>query len=209
MSVIKLDSLRWKGANTYMHSYVHTDGPVSVPSVRRLDHIVIPQHTHTHTHTHNKNQVPFFATLFSTGHRFSLLRSLSYWSKRLSLAFVGLLKPVPRIERPETWASKNAMLAAMAFMLAATAHGLTTCPMEGFDARRVRRVLNIPGRYALPVVISLGYEASPAEAAGQGGHAVSSQQPPSSLRFDLSEVAHEDRFGAPWPVAVAVAGASV
>jgi nitroreductase len=149
--------------------------------------------------------VPFFATLFSTGHRFSLIRCLSYWSKRLSLAFVGLLKPVPRIERPETWASKNAMLAAMSFMLAATAHGLTTCPMEGFDARRVRRVLKIPRRYALPVVISLGYEASPAEAAGQGTRAVSSKQPPSSLRFGLEEVVHEDRYGAPWPVA---AGAS-
>lgn len=143
--------------------------------------------------------MPFFATLFSTGHRFFPVRFLSYWSKRLALALVGLLKPVPRIERPETWASKNAMLAAMSFMLAATAHGLSTCPMEGFDAARVRRVLKIPRRYALPVLISLGYEASPAEAAVQEGHAVSSAHAPASLRFGLGEVAHVDRFGNPWP----------
>lgn len=143
--------------------------------------------------------MPFFATLFSTGHRFWPLRWLSYWSKRIALSLVGLLKPVPRIERPETWAAKNAMLAAMSFMLAATAHGLSTCPMEGFDARRVRKILRIPRRYALPVVICLGYEASPAEAAVQEGHAVSSKHAPSSLRFGLEEVAHEDRFGRPWP----------
>jgi nitroreductase len=146
------------------------------------------------------DQVPFFATLFSTGHRFALIRWLAYWGKRLTLSLTGLLKPVPRIERPETWASKNTMLAAMAFMLAATAHGLSTCPMEGFDARRVRRVLRIPRRYALPVLISLGYEASPAEAAGKEGHGVSSDPAPASLRFGLNEVVHEDRFGSPWPV---------
>lgn len=160
-----------------------------------------PQPTHP-TNPPNQpqpNQVPFFATLFSSGHRFALLRWLAYWSKRLTLALVGLLKPVPRLERPETWACKNAMLAAMSLMLAATAHGLSTCPMEGFDALRVRKILGIPPRYALPVVISLGYEASPAEAAGQGAHAVSSAGARASARFALGEVVHEDRFGSPWP----------
>lgn len=140
--------------------------------------------------------MPFFATLFSSGYRFPIIRWLAYWTKRLTLSCVGLLQPVPRVERPETWASKNAMLAAMSFMLAATAHGLSTCPMEGFDAARVRRILRIPGRYALPVVISLGYEASPTEQAQEGKLSVSSP------RFPLDEVAHEDSFGKPWPAAV-------
>lgn len=148
-------------------------------------------------------QVPFFATLFSTGYRFALVRWLAYWSKRLALALVGLAKPVPRIERPETWASKNAMLAAMSFMLAATAHGLSTCPMEGFDAARARKILRIPRRYALPVIVSLGYEATPAEQAAAGQAVSSSAQAPSSPRFALGEVAHEDRFGTPWPGAAA------
>lgn len=32
------------------------------------------------------------------------------------------------------------------YMLAASSHGLHTCPMEGFDGRRVKAVLNIPDR---------------------------------------------------------------
>jgi nitroreductase len=31
-------------------------------------------------------------------------------------------------------------------MLAASSHGLHTCPMEGFDGRRIKGVLNIPDR---------------------------------------------------------------
>ena len=34
--------------------------------------------------------------------------------------------------------------AAMVFMLAAHAEGLGTCPMEGFDESRVKRLLRLP-----------------------------------------------------------------
>ncbi len=91
-------------------------------------------------------QVPFFGALFSTGYRFALVRWAVYWGKRIAMSLLGIFKAVPRFERPETWAAKNTMLAAMTFMHAASAHGLTTCPMEGFDAWRLRRVLRLPSR---------------------------------------------------------------
>ena len=45
-------------------------------------------------------------------------------------------------------------------MYAAEAHDVNTCPMEGFDDTRVRRALDIPDRYSVPVVIAAGYAAS-------------------------------------------------
>ena len=121
----------------------------------------------------------------------------------MAMNVVGVFKAVPRFERPETWAAKNTMLAAMTFMLAASSHGLTTCPMEGFDARRLRRLLKLPSRYEVPVVICVGYAATPAEEAAQEGkeghaHAVSSKQALASLRFNVEEVVCEETYGRPW-----------
>lgn len=56
------------------------------------------------------------------------------------------------------WSYKNTALAAATYMLAATAHGLTTAPMEGFDERRLCSALDIDqARYSIPLVISTGY----------------------------------------------------
>ena len=49
------------------------------------------------------------------------------------------------------------MLAAQTYLLAATAHGLATAPMEGFDAARLRAYLDVPARYALPLVVAARY----------------------------------------------------
>ncbi len=50
----------------------------------------------------------------------------------------------------------------------------------------------------MPVVISLGYEATPAEAAAKEGHAVSSKHEPASLRFGLEEVVCDGEYGKEW-----------
>jgi len=63
---------------------------------------------------------------------------------------------------PEAWAFKQTMTAAQTFMLAATAHGLATNPMEGFRSiQAVRDAVGLPSRYGVPVVVSLGYEKAP------------------------------------------------
>lgn len=54
------------------------------------------------------------------------------------------------------------MLLLQELLLAATAQGLASCPMEGFDMRRLRKAFRLPLRYSVPIVVSIGY-ASEAE----------------------------------------------
>jgi nitroreductase len=65
---------------------------------------------------------------------------------------------LPAIHR-RFWLAKQVSLSAMVFMLAATAAGLGTCPMEGFDEARVKKILKIPSYMVVVVVIPVGYSA--------------------------------------------------
>ncbi len=57
---------------------------------------------------------------------------------------------------------KSTALAAQTFMLSMQAEGYGTCPMEGFDEKRLKRFLNLPGRSEINMVIATG----PADEAG-------------------------------------------
>jgi nitroreductase len=65
---------------------------------------------------------------------------------------------VPSLATSDTWASKNTMLVAMTYMLACTSKGLKTTPMEGYNVGGIRKVLNIPRRYSIPLIVSTGLE---------------------------------------------------
>lgn len=54
------------------------------------------------------------------------------------------------------WAMRSAIYAAQTILLAAAARGLDTCPMEGFDGRRVARLLGLPRGTIVPIVIAIG-----------------------------------------------------
>lgn len=54
------------------------------------------------------------------------------------------------------WAHKSVALAAQTFMLAARAHNLDSCPMEGFDSWRVKRILNLPSDAEISMVVAVG-----------------------------------------------------
>ena len=51
---------------------------------------------------------------------------------------------------------KTCALAAQTFMLAMANEGYDTCPMEGFDGRRVKRLLNLPWGSEVNMVVSCG-----------------------------------------------------
>jgi nitroreductase len=76
--------------------------------------------------------------------------------KRQLVRLLALRKPLMR--RPNSraemrlWATKSTALAAQNLMLAFHSHGYATCPMEGFDEVRLRRVLEIPRR-AIPIML--------------------------------------------------------
>ncbi len=77
------------------------------------------------------------------------------------------------------WLTKQVMLAAMNFMLAAEAAGLATVPMEGFDERRVKRLLHIPRSHSVAVVVPVGYAAD---------------ENLEKTRLPLEEMLHRDRW---------------
>jgi nitroreductase len=54
------------------------------------------------------------------------------------------------------WAVKTAALACENFMLAITAHGFDSCPMEGVDEPRVKQLLGLPHSAKIVMVIAAG-----------------------------------------------------
>jgi len=55
------------------------------------------------------------------------------------------------------WATKSTSLACQNLMIAAEALGVNTCPMEGFDGRRLSRYLGLSHRYhEIVMVIAIG-----------------------------------------------------
>ena len=82
--------------------------------------------------------------------------------KSILVPIVGLCRPVPRgpFSTPALKATlgKTVALACENFMLAITAQGYSTCPMEGFDEQRVKKILGLGGSSAIVMVISVGKE---------------------------------------------------
>ncbi|WP_413560446.1 nitroreductase family protein [Bdellovibrio sp. HCB209] len=80
--------------------------------------------------------------------------------KWLVFNIMGLIKPVVR----KPWSSrdisevavKSTALASENFMLAISAQGYDTCPMEGFDERRVKKILKLSCRASVVMIISVG-----------------------------------------------------
>lgn len=84
--------------------------------------------------------------------------------KWLLLRCLGLLKILPTMPTSHrsllAWATKGTALACENLMLAAESLGLNTCPMEGFDGRRLGNYLGISPRYQeVVMVIAIGKKA--------------------------------------------------
>ncbi|CAM9616606.1 unnamed protein product [Scytosiphon promiscuus] len=129
-------------------------------------------------------KVPLYLSVFSTGHN-RFLRFPLFVLKKLAFAVVRRLgKGMPTVSGAETWAFKNTMLAVQELLLAATSNGLASCPMEGFDMRRMRKALRIPPRYSVPIVVSLGYPSD-------------TERDFKTRRFPPEQVLHREEFGNP------------
>lgn len=80
--------------------------------------------------------------------------------KWLALNVIGLFRPVPRgpCFKSEQFEiiSKSAALACENIMLAAAAQGYDSCPMEGFDEKRVKKLLGLNRHCHVVMVISIG-----------------------------------------------------
>lgn len=83
------------------------------------------------------------------------------WSllKKAISFFVGLRRPMIReVGETEVRISvhKSAALASMTFMLGMKAAGYDTCPMEGFDSKRVKKLLNLNSASEICMIIGCG-----------------------------------------------------
>ncbi|SIN65109.1 nitroreductase family protein [Algoriphagus halophilus] len=79
--------------------------------------------------------------------------------KKIIAWWVGLRRPMVR-EVSETdvriSVHKSAALASMTFMLGMKASGYDTCPMEGYDSKRVSNLLNLPKGSEICMIIGCG-----------------------------------------------------
>ncbi len=81
------------------------------------------------------------------------------WIKFLSFQVAGLFRPIYRQVRHSDLrvvAHKSAALAAQNFMISMAAIGYDTCPMEGSDTLRVKRILKLPHGAEINMVLGCG-----------------------------------------------------
>lgn len=79
--------------------------------------------------------------------------------RRAICFFAGLRKPFMRFggkADQRVTVHKSCALAAQTFMLSIAAEGFESCPMEGFDQKRVKKALNLPRGAEINMIISVG-----------------------------------------------------
>jgi len=85
---------------------------------------------------------------------FGVAKRVLFWL--LNLWRISGMPPLSRQDIFK-WAARSASLACQNLMLAAEALGFNTCPMEGFDRRRLSRYLGLSARYhEIVMVIAIG-----------------------------------------------------
>ena len=81
------------------------------------------------------------------------------WIKYFVFQIIGIFKPIYRQTRLSDMrivAHKSAGLAAQNFMISMAAIGYDTCPMEGSDTLRVKKILKLPRGAEINMVIGCG-----------------------------------------------------
>lgn len=79
--------------------------------------------------------------------------------RKLIVFFMGMFRPVVREvseTQMRTVVHKSCALAAQTFMLAMAEKGYDTCPMEGFDSKKVKKLLQLPRGTDINMIISCG-----------------------------------------------------
>jgi nitroreductase len=101
--------------------------------------------------------------------------------------FTQWFYPLPTLASSETWSSKQALMVAMTYMLACSSRGLASIPMEGIYASGLRRVLKIPSRYAIPLIVCTGTALHEDK--------VRRMKMAASRRYPMNKVVYENSFG--------------
>ena len=100
-------------------------------------------------------------TTCSRSSPFTYSRGLGLWGliRKGLVQITGLFRPVPRqMSEGDLTAiqHKSCALVAQTFMLAMSSEGYDTCPLEGIDTLRVRRLLGLPRGTKINMIVSCG-----------------------------------------------------
>ncbi|WP_408098790.1 nitroreductase family protein [Peredibacter sp. HCB2-198] len=80
--------------------------------------------------------------------------------KKIGITAIGFFKPIPREPTSwsdmKIWAVKSTALACENIMLGFSAYGYDTCPMEGYDSDRIKKILGLPRKTQVVMAISVG-----------------------------------------------------
>jgi nitroreductase len=110
-----------------------------------------------------KSAEEYYSAIIPTVYRTGFL---GWWVpfKFILFTAIGLVKPIVRspldASDVRTWAVKSSALASENFMLAMRAFGYDTCPMEGFDEYRLKKLLSLGRQAQVVMVIGCGKRAS-------------------------------------------------
>ena len=83
--------------------------------------------------------------------------------KKIAIFFMSFKKSIPReptsFNDMKIWAHKTTALGCQTLMLALRAFGYDSCPMEGIDSYRIKKLLRLPKSAQITMVISAGKRA--------------------------------------------------
>lgn len=105
-----------------------------------------------------KRGLDYYAKLMPLAYRSDFL---GFWAfvRRCISFFGGLTKPFYRMggkADQRVTVHKSCGLAAQTFMLSIAAEGFESCPMEGFDSKRVKEALSLPSGAEINMIIAVG-----------------------------------------------------
>jgi nitroreductase len=108
--------------------------------------------------TAQKRGLDYYGKLMPLAYRSDIL-GISTLIRTALCFFMGLRKPFMRFggdADQRVTVHKSCALAAQTFMLSIAAEGFESCPMEGFDAVRVKRALGLPSGAEINMIIAVG-----------------------------------------------------
>lgn len=105
-----------------------------------------------------KRGLQYYGSIMPLAYRRDIF-GISSLIRRCICFFMGLFKPFMRMggnADQRVVVHKSCALAAQTFMLSISAEGYDSCPMEGIDALRVKKLLNLPIGAEINMIISVG-----------------------------------------------------
>jgi len=105
-----------------------------------------------------KRGLDYYGKLMPLAYRSDIFGVFAFIRRCISF-FMGISKPFMRFggeADQRITVHKSCALAAQTFMLSIAAEGFESCPMEGFDQIRVKKVLQLPAGAEINMIIGVG-----------------------------------------------------